>query len=450
MSRTPSRPHSLLVAAQLVLAGLLVACTAQPIPTPSAAPTDTPIPTAVPTPSPTPGSTAAPSPAPTAGGTPTASPSSSPNSSAFPTPSTSPNGSPGTQIADILGPALQAAADEQRANRSIPGMAVAVVFPDGSRWTGTSGEAELNPERPVEPDTVFVVGSITKTFVSALILQLAEEGLLSLDDRLSRWLPDYPRAARITLRHLLSHTSGIYNYFEHPEYNTTIFGQPNRLWTPDEILDRFVNEPYFEPGTGYHYSNTGFVLLGLVIEEATGATLGEELRRRFLVPLAMHDSYFQGDGPPPSDAAQGHLLGSGTLREISDTSDFRPTRSAASVAWAAGAMASTAQDIATWGDALYGGELLEPESLAEMTDYLASVYAGGAYGLGTRTRVLDDHRMFGHTGSLRGFMAVVWHFPDLDMTVAVLSNRGRFNPNPVADVFSRAALPLVEAYPASP
>ena len=129
-----------------------------------------------------------------------------------------------------------------------------MLFADGTSWTGSSGEAQISPSRRVTGATPFVVGSISKTFVAATILQLAEEGELALHDPLSRWLPDYPRASEIRIRHLLSHGSGVFNYFEHPAYNRSVFGEPRRTWTPNEILSTFRGAPYFEPGAGYHLS----------------------------------------------------------------------------------------------------------------------------------------------------------------------------------------------------
>lgn len=343
---------------------------------------------------------------------------------------------------------LQAALENQRRARGVPGISAAVIFPDGSRWAGAAGSAALDPRLPATPDTPYVVGSITKTFVAALALELAEEGVFDLDESLDRWLPDYPRANRITLRHLLNHTSGVFNYFEHPAYNRTVFGEPNRTWQPQEILDSFSGPPYFEPGAGFHYSNTGFVLLGMVIEKATGSTLGAEFEGRFISPLGLADTYFQADGPPVSDAAQGHLRRHGVPQEVSDGTDYRPTKSAATVAWAAGGMVLSADDLATWCRALYGGDLLSPESMAQLTDY--SLPGALDYGLGTRTRLLDGRRMFGHTGSLRGFMTVMWHFPDVDLTVVLLNNLGRINPNPMVDSLSAVAMPLAAGYvPAS-
>jgi D-alanyl-D-alanine carboxypeptidase len=328
----------------------------------------------------------------------------------------------------------------------IPGLHAAVVFPDDTRWTGGSGVAQLEDQLPAGDDTPFVVGSISKTFVAALIMQLAEEGVLSLDDPLARWLDEYPGASEITLRQLLDHSSGVFNYFEHFTYTRRVFGDPTRSWTPEEIITTFQADPYFEPGTGYHYSNTGFVLLGMVIEEATGNPLGEEYQRRFFEPLGMIETFFQGDGPPPPSAAHGYLIGDAGTRLISDGTGYRPTTSAATVAWAAGAVVSTAGDLATWADALYGGSLLDPASLAQLTNFRSNPYARGTYGLGTRTRLIEGRQVVGHTGSLRGFAAAMWYFPAEDLTVVVLSNRGRVDVNPIADRLAAIALESI-GYP---
>ncbi|MDQ3938777.1 MAG: serine hydrolase [Chloroflexota bacterium] len=421
---------------------------ASPSPIPNIGPGSRP--TSVPSASHSPAAGGTVSPSPTASPSPMASPSptTSPSPS-FPLPAPSPSATP-AQLAVQLSDPLQAAIEHQLALRRIPGLAAVVIFPDGSRWSGVAGEAAVNQHVPVTHETGFVVGSITKTFVTALVLQLAEEGVVDLDRPLRRWLPDYPRAGRITLRHLLSHTSGVFNYFEHPLYESRVFGQPRRLWTPDEILSEFEREPYFAPGSGFHYSNTGFVLLGMVVEQATGSSLGIELERRFFRPLGLDDTHFQGEGPPPGATATGYLRTSAGHREISDGSDYRPTRSAASVAWAAGGIVATAEDIATWASALYGGQLLEPNSQTELTDYAYSPYARGTYALGTRTRVLDGARMFGHTGSLRGYMAAMWHFPAEELTVVVLTNVGRIDGNRVADSLATVALPALRSGVSTP
>ena len=325
-------------------------------------------------------------------------------------------------------------------------MTAAIIFPDGSRWSGAAGFADLGRELEVTPDTTFVVGSITKTFVATALMRLQEADVLSIEDRLSTWLPDYPNAENITLIQLMSHTSGLFDYFAHPEYNLRVFNEPDHHWTPQEILDQFVLDPHFAPGERYKYSNTNFVLLGLVIEAATGKSLGQVLREQLMQPLSLDNTFVQSLEPPPPGSARGYLQKPDGPEGLDDGTDYRPTLSAATVAYGAGDIVSTSTDLADWARTVYGGHLLAPDSLALMTDYNYSPYARGEYGLGTRTRVFDGVRMFGHTGSLRGYAAAMWHYPEIDLTIVVLTNRGRIEANPIVDALASIALPISVAY----
>jgi D-alanyl-D-alanine carboxypeptidase len=309
--------------------------------------------------------------------------------------------------------------ERSRAAARVPGLAVAIRLPGGETWTAVKGFAELVPDRPLTEDTVFAIASVTKTFVAALILQLAEEGRLSLDDLLATHLPDAPRADRVTVRQLLGHRSGIHNYFENPRYNREVFADPSRRWTYEEILG-FVRAPYCQPDACYHYSNTNYVLLGRIAEVVTGEPLSALLRARFLEPLGLERTVYQPDEPTPSDAAHGHWAYSGGYTDHTGAQTVIPSLSTASVAGAAGAMASTAGDLATWAAALYGGEILAPGSLREMIDVLPP----DGYGLGARREVFHGHVAYGHRGGIRGFESSMWYFPRHDVAIALVSNRG--------------------------
>jgi D-alanyl-D-alanine carboxypeptidase len=337
---------------------------------------------------------------------------------------------------------LQGVLDRVRSRYPVPGLAASVILADGSRWDGASGRAELGATgRDATPATVFVIGSITKTFVAALVVKLAEEGRLSLDDRLDRWVPEFPNANRFLLRQLLNHTSGIYNYFENPRYEALVFRRPTHRWTVREIL-ALVERPYFAPGTGYHYSNTNYVLLGLAAERASRSSLGTAIRRRFLAPLGMRDTFFQGEEPVRVRGAMGYLYDAPARRfeGLADRTNTRPNTSAATVAWAAGAMVSTAHDVATWARALYGGSVLSGRSLTQMLDF-----GRYAYGLGTRLSLLAGQDAWGHTGSLRGFTAAAEYFPDQRLTIAVTTNRGRILPSEIAALLAQTAFEHMDA-----
>ncbi|HUR16146.1 MAG TPA: serine hydrolase, partial [Candidatus Limnocylindrales bacterium] len=255
-------------ALSVLLVALVVAC-ASPVPTPTPERTDFPtLPTSTFYDGPTPTSAAATeTPSftnpPTGTTSPTAEPTPAETTS---TPTLPPDGS----MAQILGTELGNTVEAERVRLEVPGTSAVILFPDGSRWTGVFGLADVERDLPVQSDTTFAVGSVTKTFTTAAIFQLHDEGALSIDDPLANWLPDYPNASAITLRHLLGHTSGVFNYFEDPQYNRRVFvTDVGHRWTPDEILTAFAREPYGVPGEQFHYSNTGFVLLGLVVEQET-------------------------------------------------------------------------------------------------------------------------------------------------------------------------------------
>lgn len=335
---------------------------------------------------------------------------------------------------------LQAALDTARRERPIPGISAAIQLGDGTRWEGVAGVGERGPGGwAVDPSTPFVVASITKTFVAAAVLQLADEGVLSIDDPLGRWLPDHPRGDIVTLRHLLGHTSGEANYFGHPDYEALVFGRPTHRWTTDEILS-LVGAPRFTPGSEWQYSNTNYVLLGLVLEAATGKGVGQVIRERFLDPLGLRETWFQGEEEVPVEPSQAYLRRDGRWISLDDGTRFRPHTSAATVAWAAGAMISSARDLATWARALYGGQVLSAASLAEMV-----TFGEDDYGLGAKTYLMGGRTAWGHGGSLRGAEATMRYLPELDAAVVVLWNRGGVESSELAREL--AGIALAARYP---
>jgi len=402
----------------LLLATLIAACTATPIQTSSPTPA-LPSPTLAPTNSP-------PFSPPPSGSPPTATPS-----------------VPVGTLAERLEATLDDVLRQRRRALDIPGMTAAILFPDGSTWSSSAGVAQVDPEVDLTVDTPFVAGSITKTFVAATILQLQEEGRLTLDDPLADWLPDYPRADDITLRMLLSHTSGVFNLFESRDYTRLVIREGDgRTWSPQEVLDELVDDPYCAPGECYHYSNTGFVLLGMVIEAETGKPVGQVFTERFFGPLGMDGTYFQSDSPPPDGAARGYVPTADGNRALDDGTTWRPTQSEATVVYAAGGVVGPVLDICHWGRALFTGEVLSDESIDELTDY--APHPDGAYGLGTRTREFDGIRMFGHTGALRGYNAAMWHLTTADLTVCVMTNRTRIDANKITDGLLEVAFSNVQ------
>ena len=314
--------------------------------------------------------------------------------------------------------------DAERKLGAFPGIAVSVVFPDGSTWTGVSGSAILSSKTPVKADTLFSIGSITKTFIAALALELAERGTIGLDDPLSKYVPTFPNAGQITLRELLDHRSGIHDAFTSPGMAAAIISNPSRIWTVAQVLAK-IGKPYFAPGHGYFYSNTNYILLGVVIEKATGQTIASLVRSEFLDPLGMKNTWFQPEEQVPSaNFAHGYMGKASKPVDKSAGQKMLPYASEATVAGAAGGFVSTAPDLARWASALYGGAVLDQSALASMTDVSPTLpyKPPFPYGFGLEQATISGRLAWGHRGHLDGFWSAIWYLPDLHITIVLLTN----------------------------
>jgi len=240
---------------------------------------------------------------------------------------------------------------------------------------------------------------------------------------------------------LLNHRSGIRDYFTHPKYESLVFDRPKHRWRTKEIL-KLVGSRYCAPGDCFRYSNTNYVLLAKIVRKVTGRHAAVEIRKRFLEPLDLTDTYFQGREPIGREPAKGYLTTSTGWRGFWDGTRLRPHTSAATVAHAAGGMVSSARDISDWQDALLGGDVLSPRSLELMLTFPKS-----GYGLGMRYARLDGHLGIGHGGSLRGFVSLMYRLPDEDLDVVILTNLGRTNIQGLADKLTRATLNHLESQP---
>ncbi|MBW5421611.1 serine hydrolase [Streptomyces sp. BG9H] len=281
-------------------------------------------------------------------------------------------------------------------------------------WKGTSGVGDLTTGRPRSTEDHFRVGSITKTFVATVLLQLEAEGRLSLDDKVDKWLPGVVRGnlhdgRRITLRQLLNHTSGIFNYRDDKEFVRTYILKDAFFRTRYDTvpLDQHVkyamaNKPDFTPGTSWKYSNTNYSLAAMVIEKATGNSYGEEIRHRLIKPLRLHATSVPGTNPKvprPSSRAYAKLADS-TEGPSYDVTELNPTR-----AGGGGDMISGAADLNRFYSALVRGELLPKKQLAEMkTTVEAKGLPGVRYGLGLAERELScGVTVWGHHGGITGW-----------------------------------------------
>jgi D-alanyl-D-alanine carboxypeptidase len=328
----------------------------------------------------------------------------------------------------------------------MPGVSAAILFPDGSMWRATSGFADVAAKRRLTADTEFAVASISKTFLAALILALAEEGRLDLEASVGSYLPDLVIDPLITVHQLLDHTSGLHDFFYDPDIDEVLLADRTRAWTAAEALS-YVGRPYFKPGKGWHYSNTNYVVLGLLAEAIGGAPLAEQLRVRFLAPLGLDHTHYQGVEKPLGPLARAYRFsGPGprlTPIPLSDGSNIVPFTSVVTAAGSAGSMASTADDLVTWAKALYGGRLLTPASLTAMVADVAVTAPfkpSIPYGLGVQAATVDGRPTLGHSGRLLGSRTVVRWLPDQGIAIAVLTNQSRNDPNLVVRALLRVLL----------
>jgi len=381
-----------------------------------------------------------------------AGPSASQAPTARPTaPPPSPSPIPPPAQTPIPAAALQARLNAIRVQYHVPGVSATIIWPDGRSWTGVNGWADVKQHVPVAPTTAFSVGSVSKTFLAALVLQLADEGRLSLDDPVLRWLPTAAVPADATIRELLDHTSGLYDFFSNPAIDTALLANRRQAWTPARALG-YMRAPYCAAGTCWHYSNSNYVLLGQVVQQVTGNPVATELRRRFFAPLRLVRTFVQG-----AEAARGtvatsyEVLGSGSsTRTVSqgDGTAISPFTSVVTAAGSAGAIAATSRDLAVWARRIYGGAILRPAALAAMLDVSHSVGAGSAlpYGLGVEEVSLGGRLTEGHNGRLIGAGATMRYLPDSGFSIAVVTNQDRVSP----DVFAAALLAIAFPPPPTP
>jgi D-alanyl-D-alanine carboxypeptidase len=326
---------------------------------------------------------------------------------------------------------LQALVDEGR-NDGLPGGIIVRIesLRDGRIWQGTSGPFEEARDEPIKTTDAFRVASITKSFTAAVIWKLVEEGRIGIDDPIAKYLPaeligrihvmnGTSYGDRITIRQLLCHCSGVYDYATDKDVLRYMFAHPEKHWTPQELIDLALRsgKPYFPPGQGQHYSDTGYLLLGMVIEKVTQKPLAQVYRELIYLPLGLHDTYLEARepavGPPLSHNYVGYL----------DEHNYDPTLDA----YASGGQVSTTADLAKFISAVMKGRFFKrPETLqaamaapelpnksaADKARYLGHYLFYSSEG--------DGVRLIGHEGFWGG---VMFYDPDRDLVITGTSNQ---------------------------
>ncbi len=305
-------------------------------------------------------------------------------------------------------------------NQHVPdltGVSIAVYAPNKGELTTTRGNAKAWESTPLNADHQFRIASVTKTFTAVLLIRMAEEGKLSLDDKLNQYLniDGLTGGETITLRQMLSNTSGLPDHLNNNDFWDESGDWRNRSWTNQDIIDYAVNKGLrFTPGTAYAYSNTGFYLLGAVAEKVLSQPLGDIFDEWIIEPLDLENTFYDD-----FSNRQNTIPG---LAENARSYEYRLSAVAG-----AGAMVSTPTDMLKFGRAVYGGSFVTPEHAEDMQTDLAAKLGGDDYGLGTRIWYDNNVHHLGHTGSLMDYRSILMHVPEHDIYISLATQDAHRN-----------------------
>jgi D-alanyl-D-alanine carboxypeptidase len=319
------------------------------------------------------------------------------------------------------------------ATGEIPGMSMAVAKDGEIVFVRGYGLADVEMDVVAAPETVYRIGSVTKQFTAAIIMRLVEAGEISLDDPITKYLPDYPvQGHHVTVRHLLNHTSGIPNIRVRDVDEET--RQRFKMDLPaEEVVRLFAELPFdFAPGEQHRYSNSGYLLLGMIIEKVTGTPFSEYVERELLQPLGLDNTLYCDTRRIIPNRAEGYEYEEGELINAPYLSMVIPA--------AAGALCSTAGDLVRWTHLLHSGQVVSPASLRQMTT--PTVLASGdeaGYGYGLQLNRFHLRPVIFHGGSINGFIAALVHYPEDSLSIALLFNAGS------AEAYERIELAVARA-----
>ena len=326
--------------------------------------------------------------------------------------------------------ALQLKLDEWRKAGSFPGATLGVVLANGESFGLAVGFSDRETKTPMRPTDRMLAGSVGKTFAAATALQLVKEGKIGLDDKIEKylgsepWFARLPNAKDITVRQLMNHTSGLVRYEFKDQFTKDLTANPEKIWKPAELVAYLLDEkPPFEVGKGWDYSDTNYIVLGMIIEKVTGRKFYDEANRRLLKPLKLTDTIPQ-DGPRLNGVVQGYAgpnnpFGGTDAMIVNGKFVINPQ-----FEWTGGGYASTAHDLARWAKMIYEGKAFSPDLVSQVVDGVSAPMLGREtkYGLGAIIRKTQVGTSYGHSGFFPGYMTDMMYFPEHKVAVAVQVN----------------------------
>ena len=347
--------------------------------------------------------------------------------------------------------ALQLKLDEWHKAGNFPGATFGVVLADGESFGLAVGFSDRDTRTPMKPTDRLLAGSVGKTFAAATALQLVKQRKISLDDKIEKylgrepWFARLPNANDITVRQLMNHTSGLVRYEFKNEFTKDLTANPEKVWKPAELLAYlFDTKAPFEAGKGWNYSDTNYIVLGMIIEKVTGKKFYDEATKRLLKPLKLTDTIPQ-DGPILKGVVQGYAgpnnqFGGTDAMIVNGKFAINPQ-----FEWTGGGYASTAHDLARWAKMYYEGKAFSPDLLPQVIDGVAAPMLGREtkYGLAAIIRQTTAGTAYGHSGFFPGYMTDMMYFPEHKIAIAVQVNTsvGRSLGKPL----SRVLVEMMEA-----
>ncbi len=348
----------------------------------------------------------------------------------------------GAAQADVIGKALQAKLDELRRADAFPGATAAIVLSDGTLVTVSTGKADVEAGISMKPSDRMLAGSIGKTFFAAVVMNMIHSGKLALDQKIQTyigsepWFHRLPNASQITIRMLMNHTSGIPEHVESPEFTAALRANPDKVWSPVELLAFVFDKPArFPAGTSFSYADMNYILLGYIAEKVSGARMYDQINQSLLQPLKLNDTL-----PSTSRTLPGLIPGYSMPhspfgfqgRSIHDGKFvFNPQ-----FEWAGGGFVSTSADLARWAKDIYEGKAFPPDLLPSVENGVAAnTGPGDKYGLGVQIRQTEFGETYGHGGWFPGYLSEMEYFPRYKLSLAVQVNTDNFR-NPAGKTHS--------------